>query len=88
MTMYLTDHIIKEVNTGMFCAMVLLNLQKAFDTVVHSSRTMDIVIKQHCHPHLSMHRTERGLNLLPLFCSTFLDDKVLDDKHLYLYSYF
>ena len=34
--MYLTDLIRNEVDTGKFCGMVLLDLQKAFDTVDHS----------------------------------------------------
>ncbi len=33
--LYLTDHIRREVDKGYFCGMVMLDLQKAFDTVDH-----------------------------------------------------
>ena len=34
--LYLTDHIRKEIDKGKYCGMVMLDLQKAFDTVNHS----------------------------------------------------
>ena len=34
--MYLTDYIKREVDAGKYCGMVMLDLQKAFDTVNHS----------------------------------------------------
>merc|ERR1711888_118149 len=34
--LYLSDHIKQEVDAGKYCGMVMLDLQKAFDTVNHS----------------------------------------------------
>ena len=34
--LYLTDHIKQEVDTGKYCGMVMLDLQKAFNTVNHA----------------------------------------------------
>ena len=35
--LYLNDHIKREVDLGKYCGMIMLDLQKAFDTVNHST---------------------------------------------------
>lgn len=35
-TLYLTDYIRREIDGGKYCGMVMLDLQKAFDTVDHA----------------------------------------------------